>query len=226
MKQAGFVMSLATVMALTLAVGVIEGRIRNRWGPSETMRAAAQRLEDVPRQFGGPSNDRWQLQSSETMSPYVIEMLECTGHIVRTYANLRTGESVSFFVIVGPAGPIAVHTPEICFSSQNYTNDDPREPIAIPNVQGQEDKFWALSFKSKGARRDLLRVYYAWSTGNGWKAPNDARYAFAGWPYLYKIQVSATLPAGTDLKSNDTCEKFLKDFVPVLRQHLIEPSPG
>jgi hypothetical protein len=225
MKQVAFVLSLATVVVLTLGAGVLAGRLRNRWGPSETMLAAAQRLQDVPRQFGGPSNDRWQLQSSETMEPYVIQMLECTGSIVRTYANPRTGESVSLFVIVGSAGPIAVHTPEICYSSQNYKIRDAAKRVAVPDLQGQENQFWALSFTSKGPREDLLRVYYAWSTGNGWKAPSDARFAFAGSPYLYKIQVSTTLPAGTDLKTNDTCEKFLKDFVPVLRQHLIEPSP-
>ncbi len=225
-KQAGFVLSLTAVVALTLVAGVLEGRIRNRWGPSETMRAAAQKLEDVPRQFGGPGNDRWQLQSSEPMSDGTKQMLECTGNIVRTYTNPRTGESVSFFVIVGPAGPTAVHTPEICFSSQNYKSSEPRQQIAISDREGQEDRFWALSFQSKSARGDLLRVYYAWSTGNGWKAPNDARFAFAGWPYLYKLQVSSTVPGGTDLTTGDTCEKFLKDFVPVLREHLIEPSPG
>ena len=203
-------MSLAAVMALTLAGGVLEGRIRNRWGPSETMLAAAQKLEDVPHQFGGPGNDRWQLQSSETMNPYVIEMLECTGYIVRTYANPRTGESVSLFVIVGPAGPIAVHTPEICYSSQNYKSRDPRKRVAIADAQGQDDQFWALTFKTKDVREDLLRVYYAWSTGNRWSAPNDARFAFAGWPYLYKIQLSSHLPAGTDLKTGDTCREILE----------------
>ncbi|MGO9112642.1 MAG: exosortase-associated EpsI family protein [Thermoguttaceae bacterium] len=223
-KQVWFVLSLAVVMALTLASGVIEGRIRNRWGPSETMLAAAEKLEKVPRQFGGPQNDRWQLQSSETMDQDTVEMLECTGYILRTYGNPRTGEMVSTFVVVGPAGPIAVHTPEICFPSQNYKSRDTRQQVAIPDDQGQEDRFWALSFKSKNIQEDLIRVYYAWSTGNRWSAADDARFAFVGSPYLYKIQLSSTLPAGADPKTDDTCKKFLKDFVPVVRQYLTVPS--
>src|SRR5271157_2144912 len=146
-KQVWFVLSLAVVMALTVASGVLQGRIRNRWGPPEIMLAAAKKLEDVPRQFGGPHNDRWQLKSTETMDQYALEMLECTGYIVRTYENRKTGDVVSMFVVVGPAGPIAVHTPEICFPSQNYKSRDTRERVAIPDAQGQEDQFWALSFK-------------------------------------------------------------------------------
>jgi len=224
MKQVSFVLCLAVVVALTLAGGVLEGRIRNRWGPSETMRAAAKKLEDVPRHFGVPQNDRWQLLSSDTMSDGTIEMLECTGYIVRSYVNKTTGAEVSFFVIVGPAGPIAVHTPEICFSSQDYKTRDNRDHVAITDAQGQEDQFWALTFKTKSIPEDLLRVYYAWGTGNRWSAPNEARFAFAGQPYLYKIQVSSRLPAGTDLKTDDTCQKFLTDFVPVVGQYLVEPS--
>ncbi|MGA2255245.1 MAG: exosortase-associated EpsI family protein [Thermoguttaceae bacterium] len=222
-KQVWFVLSLATVTALTLVTGVLEGRIRNRWGPSETMLAAAKKLEDVPTKFGGPDNDRWQLQSSDPMSDNTLEILECTGYLQRTYANPRTGDVVSVFVIVGPAGPIAVHTPEICFSSQDYKTRDTRQPVVIADPKGQDDQFWALTFKTKSVPEDLLRIYYAWGTGNRWSAANDARFAFAGWPYLYKIQLASRLPAGTDLKTDDTCQKFLKDFVPVMRQYLVEP---
>ena len=152
-KHLWFVVSLTVVVALTLASGLLAGRIRNRWGPSETMLAAAKKLQEVPRQFGGAHNDRWQLQSSETMSDETVEMLECSGNIVRTYANPRTGEEVSVFVIVGPAGPIAVHTPEVCYSSQNYKSRDTRQRVAIADAQGQDDQFWALTFKSKDVRK-------------------------------------------------------------------------
>ena len=56
------------------------------------------------------------------------------------------------------------------------------------------------------------------------RPPTDARFAFVGWPYLYKLQLSSKLPAGADLKTGDTCREFLKDFVPVVRQYLTEPS--
>ena len=219
-KRAWMFLNLAAVVALTLVSGMLEGRIRNRWGPSETLQAAGQKLEDVPRQFGGGQNDRWQVQSLETIDRDSIEMLECTGYFARTYANRRTGQLVNVFVILGPAGPIAVHTPEICYSSRNYKIHDRRQRVAVPDAEGREDQFWALSFKANRAEGQLLRVYYAWSEGDRWTAPNDARFAFAGSPFLYKIQLSSNLPDGTDLKTGDTCREFLNDFVPVMRRHL------
>ena len=80
--------------------------------------------------------------------------------------------------------------------------------MAIAGGQGQDEQFWALTFKNKNLQEDLLRVYYAWTTGDHWSAPNDARYSFTGWPYLYKIQASCEMPAGTDLKSGDTHAAF------------------
>jgi hypothetical protein len=227
-KPLTFYLGLALVVALTVASGVLQGRIRNRWGPSETMQAAAQELGNVPQSFGGPQNDRWQLKESEKtalkLPDDVIEMLECTGCINRSYENRRTGEKVNVFVVIGPTGPIAAHTPEICYSSQNYTSRDARQRIVIQTAEEQDDELWALSFKMKNVREDLLRVYYGWTTSGRWSATDNARYAFVGSPYLYKIQLASEMPAGSNLKTTDTCREFLKDFLPVLRKHLIPSS--
>src|SRR4029077_9524702 len=129
---------------------VLQGRIRNRWGPSESMQAAAQELRNVPNTFGGPQTDRWQLKATETTDKLpddVIETLECSGYINRCYENRRTGEKVDVFVVIGPAGPIAGHPPEICFSSQNYTGRDTRRQVSIPTAEEYDDELWALSFK-------------------------------------------------------------------------------
>ena len=144
----------------------------------------------------------------------------CRAHLFGP-ADRRIGEHVRD---CRPRRADRVHTPEICYSTQDYRVNDARERLGIQDAKGQEDQFWALSFQSKHVEEQALRVCYAWSTGNHWSAPNDGRFAFAGQPYLYKVQLSATLPTGTDLKTSDTCQEFLKDFVPVLRQYLIEPS--
>ena len=155
MKRYWFPLSLTLVVALTLVSGVVQGRIRNRWGPSETMLEAARKLQDVPGEFGN-----WRLESSEEMSDDSLEQLECAGYIVRQYVNQRTGERISMFLIVGPAGPIAVHTPEICYSTQNYRSRDPRREVAVQDSKKQDlGTFWAMSFHSKAAaQRPAPRV--------------------------------------------------------------------
>ncbi len=221
-KRAPIVLGLAVVAALTLLGGAIQGRLRYRWGPPEALRAAVvDKLEKVPAAFGGLQNDRWQLKSSGVLADDTLEMLECWGYILRTYENRRTGKVVSVTVLVGPVGPISVHSPEICYSSQNYVKRDERQQVAIQSGAEQDDQFWALTFKTKTLREGLLRVYYAWTANDHWSAPENARYAFLGSPYLYKIQLATELPAGSDLKKDDACRDFLRDFLPVLRPQLI-----
>ncbi len=227
MKLLTFNLGIAIVVGMTVASAVLQGRIRNRWGPSESMQAAAQELGKTPNSFGGPQNDRWQLVVTETtdkLSDDVIEMLECTNYINRTYENRRTGEKVDVFVVIGPTGPISSHTPEICFSSQNYSSRDTHQRVSIPTAEEHDDEFWALSFKTKSIHEDLLRVYYSWTTSGRWTATDNPRFAFVGSPYLYKIQLASEMPAGSNLRTTDTCREFLKDFLPVLRKHLIPAS--
>jgi hypothetical protein len=224
MKTLTFNLGLAAVVALTVASGVLQGRIRNRWGPSETMLAAAQELQRVPKSFGGAQSDHWRLKSTQPLADDAVEMLECTGYINSSYENQRTGEVVNVFVVVGPTGPIAAHTPEICMSAQNYASRDKHQRVVIHSTGEDDDEFWALSFKTKSAREDLLRVYYGWTTSDHWSAPDDPRFGFVGSPYLYKVQVESQMPAGSNLTTTDTCREFLKDFLPELRKHLISSS--
>jgi hypothetical protein len=220
MKHCLFPLAVVLVVALTLLAGVLQGRMSNRWGPSPDTLAAARELERIPHEFGD-----WRLKASEDLSKGTREMLQCVGYFVRRYENQRTGDIVSVTLLLGPPGPIAAHTPEICFPSQNYQSRNQRQQVAIPGASGGENLFWSLDYKMNDIRGDLLRVYYAWSAGGRWEAPeDDARFAFAGRPYLYKIQLSGLLPPGAIPSSRDPCAAFLRAFVPVAGKYLAKPS--
>jgi hypothetical protein len=219
MRRYFSVISIVVVAALTLATGVIHGWMRNRWGPTADAQAAVRRLQGIPEQFGD-----WRCQATEKLDAASLKMLECHGYLVRRYVNQRSREIVSMFLLLGPAGPIAVHTPEICFPSHAYKSRSERQQVSINNSQGPADEFWALTYQASNLRADVLRVYYGWSTGSRWIAPADARFAFAGSAYLYKIQLSAGVPPGVNPETSDTARRFLADFVPVAKPYLIEPS--
>ncbi|MCH5376507.1 MAG: hypothetical protein JJ992_21270, partial [Planctomycetes bacterium] len=61
---------------------------------------------------------------------------------------------------------------------------------------------------------------YAWSTDGNWSASEHPRIGYAGQPFLFKIQLAAESPAGTDLAEYDPCGNFLKEFVPQFRQQV------
>lgn len=219
MKHYLFALAIVLTAGLTILSGILHGRMANRWGPSSQTIAAAEKLEQLPTQFGD-----WRMKKSEKLSETTLNMLECAGYVARTYENRKTGEVVELTLLLGPSGPTAVHTPEICMGSQNYESRSERQPVAIRGADAAEDKLWALDFNINNLRGDVLRMYYGWSVGGPWSAPADARFTFVGQPRLYKIQLSSYAASTTIGSPRDPCLKFLQDFLPVVRSHLVPPS--
>jgi hypothetical protein len=219
MNSKWFYVSVAGAACLTLCSGVIQGMMHNRWGVSAQTLAAADKLQQIPEKI-----EDWQMLSVEKLDDVAAKMLDCAGYCGRQYMNQKTQDVVSVMVLLGPPGTIAVHTPEICIGSKWYAQLDKRKQMRIGDSKESVDEFWAVDFQAKDVRENLLKVYYAWSTGGRWSSPDNARFAFAGQPYLYKIQVSSSMASGTNVNKQDACLKFLRDFVPAASKYLIEPS--
>ena len=143
MKRSYILLGVVLAFALTILSGVLQGRMRNRWGPSPDTVRAAGKLAKVPTQFGD-----WRLSSTGKLDETAEKMLECTAYFVRSYQNQATGDLVSVTVLLGPPGPISVHTPEVCFGSRDYRLMGKREEVVIRGADGQDDQLWALSYKN------------------------------------------------------------------------------
>lgn len=206
---------LVIAAAMTLASGVIHGQLSSRWGPPSEMLDAAELLDHVPEEFG-----EWRRMKTNALGREAVDMLQCAGYLNHTYANRHTGTIVNVAVLVGPAGRMSVHIPEICYSGRNYTTTGPRELTRITTADDIDHDFWALSLRANDAGAGQLRVYYAWHDGDAWSAPEQPRFHFAGRPLLYKLQLACSLPPHTDTTSGDPCQAFLHDFLPVLQRHL------
>lgn len=208
MKKNSILIAMTAVIALTVVSGIVQGTLRNRWGQSEALRKAAARIEAMPEQIGD-----WTMRASEALPQRTVEILECAGNVVRRYENAKTGESVSVTVIAGPAGPTAVHTPEVCLSSRAYERSEDRHVVTLKDAAGTAHDFWTLAFKSTDLGGGTLRVMYAWNDGARWQAPADARFAFAGRPYLYKIQLTSESASTGGASEQEPCRKFLGDLL-------------
>ncbi len=197
----------------------MHGLMSNRWGRPDESKAIAERLESFPRQVGA-----WELKSTDEMTAETLKMLQCDGHLARTYVNGVTSETVTVAVLVGPAGPIAVHTPEICYSSREYSVEQTAQAVEFTGTDGGSDQLWKLTLQSRDLDRHLLRVYYGWSTDGTWQASEGPRYSFAGDPFLVKLQIAGQVSPADDSKTPDACLRFLKEFTPQLRRHLFAAS--
>ncbi len=215
MKRNLIAVSAAVAVALTVLSGLIQGRMSGRWGSSHDLIAIGSRLNDVPENFGD-----WTLKSSGKLGEVVEEILQCKGSIVRTYFNRKTGRSVNLAVTMGPSGPISVHTPEVCYSSQAFDKSSQRRRIQIETPQGESNELWMNTFRSTDVNAQSLQVCYGWSTGDRWCAPEQPRFSFGASPFLYKIQIASRLEESGDEQEVTAYESFLREFLPVLGKHL------
>jgi hypothetical protein len=183
-----------------------------RCGPSREAQASAVLVAGFPREI-----DTWKVESEEPLSPGAVRMLQCAGYVNRVYTDQSTGESVKVVVMVGPAGPLSVHTPEICYRSTNYEIQQPRQTISIPGDRSTPHTFSTVTFEVNDASSRHLRVYYAWSDGNGWIAPSQPRFYFAGKSLLYKVQV-ATQTSDSHNGGIDPGLRFIHSALPYLEK--------
>jgi len=196
-----FLTLLVTVIVLTLASGSLYGHLTQRWGPAADLVAAADHVRSFPKTVGA-----WQLIEESTMPVKTQQTLECAGYVNRTYLHQETGQSIGLALIVGPAGPTAVHTPEICYSSRSYTIEAAAQKIFIDE---QGPSFWGIRFKSRHAGAPPLQVYYAWNDGAQWEASENPRLQFGGRRLLYKIQVSGDAGSGFGKELSDPAREFI-----------------
>lgn len=202
-----FIAAVVAGALITLTTGIVCGRISQRWGPVPDMVAAARRVEALPTQIGS-----WKMVKSDAMSDVVLRTLMCSGYVNRTYVNESSGGTVSLAIIVGPSGPTAVHTPEICFSSQAYSIEEPRQAVSLTDSSGRPHSFWRTVFRSSNPTAEQLCVQYAWTANGDWKASESPRFEFAGAPMLFKIQMSAPVPPGRVDDANP-CREFLDELL-------------
>jgi hypothetical protein len=194
------------VAASTLAGGMLQGHFRNRWGGPESAQAAAEHLPRLPARVG-----EWETIQTTHLSENEQNTLQSYGHVGRVYRHQRTGETVNLSILVGPFGPTAAHTPEVCLSSSEYRPQGVRQSLTLP---GSADAFWTVVFHSTDVEQRHLRVTYAWTFNGTWVAARQPRFQFAASPYLYKLSLSCG--SNDDAASLETCRQFLESLLPEL----------
>jgi hypothetical protein len=201
-------MALGLATVLTLTGGVLYGSYSQRWNAPAELAAAAAHLENFPREIG-----KWKAMEDIPIEESALQMLECAGYVCRRYVNQDSGESLQLAILLGPAGPIAVHTPEICYSSRAYEIKNERTATSVDDDSNNRHTFWKVDFATRNAFANSLRVYYAWSPCDEWRASDSPRFEFGGAPLLYKIQLATYVSPNSRESDRDSIQRFLADFI-------------
>jgi hypothetical protein len=204
-------------LPLVIAFGVADGLWSDRWGPSPDLDQAVHRLEAVPLDVGN-----WQGQA-KTVPARQLAAAGIKGYLYRVYQNRRTGAVLEVFLVCGKHGPIAVHTPDVCYEGAGYNRDSDITHRAVAGPVPAE--FWSARFRpTEGALTAPKRISWAWTATGEWQAPQSPRVAFARSAALYKLYVIYNLPRLEEPAGQDPTADFLAQFLPVVNQCLF-PAP-
>ena len=206
---------LPVLAAVILTDGYLCGRWSGRWNESQEAGATA-RLEQLPLTIGD-----WQGESLQ-LDPAIVQRAGFRGYVSRRYVNQRTGAAVNVLVACGRPGPLAVHTPEVCFGGVGFTTADDPSRCTFAGASGETP---AEFFKGTFIRKDSispekLRVLWSWNKREVWGVSDNPRWTFAGVPILYKAYVTQSFVPHDDATDGEVGLDFVREFLPELDKAL------
>ncbi|CAN5631992.1 hypothetical protein BH11PLA2_BH11PLA2_13340 [soil metagenome] len=259
----------ATIVFVLIALGsgLLHGFRTYRWDHKPSLDEYVNRLQSVPTSFGdwtseinrgadevvrngievvnNPVTGRPELRYIDNLKTHGIE-----DYILRIYRNKRSTETYSVLVVCGRPGPIASHTPDVCYRGSGYTQngDQSRGDVTVTEEgaanRGQRYPLNFLKFRPPITRLESreLQIRWAWLPPSGkLSTPGSPRIEFASQPALYKVYVihepptmlsptqqpassrtDSPLPSPTTFTAQDP-SKFLLDFLPRLEAALKDP---
>jgi hypothetical protein len=214
--------ALAALAAIVLTAGVVHGLQTDRWRTGPGLDAAAGRVATLPAKVGD-----WEGADDPSVTPEEMARAGVKGYVLRRYVNRATGRSVNVLLVCGRAGPVCVHTPEVCYAGAGYEQSGERKARDVtPPGDATAGRFLTARFKKTGNRSPgALDIYWGWGSDGQWDCPDNPRLAYARQPYLYKLYVVREVPA-VKAEADDTPAEFLKVMLPELRKTLFAPNPG
>lgn len=209
-----------TVIPLLLAYGVAEGLWSDRWRTSGELEQAPAKLERLPKSLGP-----WRGEDGE-LSAREAQVAELRAHLLRCYVHSETGEALTVLAVCGRPGPVAVHSPRVCFGGAGFIPSAPRTRHAVrPDGPGAQAEFWAERYGKAGPIPEHLEVHYGWNAGAGWEAADSPRLHFARSRALYKLYVVRRLARPDEPAGEGPVPDFLRLLVPVLDECLFGRPP-
>ena len=204
-------------IGVTVYSGLLHGRIRHEFGLGQDLTEQASLVESLPSEFGQTEDGRpaWiRVGEPKNMDEEVVEMLECAGYYQAAYrSTLHPEWLVQLLVMVGPSGPLLIHSPDVCYPASGNTFLSGPEFVNQQTADGQDRELQVMMFKQRKLEGRKVRVGFAFSEGENWSSPLNARRVYAGAPFLYKLQLHTTLPSDYQLtEDQDPLADFIRHF--------------
>jgi hypothetical protein len=202
-------------IGIVAACGVVHGFWTDRWTLATKVQEAASRLDAVPRTIGEWEGEDLELPADEKRAA------GGAGYLQRRYLNRQTGMALSVLLVCGRSGPVSVHTPDVCYRGAGYdiVGDTVRRTVeGADGARAATFEMIEVENVSRSANGNRLRIFWAWSGGQGWEAPRYPRLALSHYPVLFKLYVIQDASRGDEKEKEQTALGFLRCLLPELQR--------
>lgn len=224
------------VVAVLLIVGltIVEINMTDRLaGTNVTAEQRAELLEKVPVKVGDWHGD------DIPVDPTVRKKAGAVGAVQREYHNVRTGEKVRLWLIVGHAREVSYHTPDVCYPGQGFearAKENSVYPMVFPD-QPKTDFLTNTFVRNNASGPQLERVFWNWYNPSNkanegkvvWEAPSNPRWSFGNARALYKMYFTSSMRDPKETAEQSPCVRFAREFLPEVNKALTEvqsETPG
>lgn len=184
----------------------------------------------------GSSLGSWRtVENSDTkLDPEIARIAGSSDHIVRSYVDSRSGETIHVMVLYGLAQDIFAHTPEICYPSSGYLNVgspiDRGFPITSESKISEPVRFRTQVFhRTTGPGMDhYTESAYSFRLGDlregMWRPDMASEWkSFRRQPGMFKIQMSREVSAAAanpDAPQSKACELLMIELIKEIEHRL------
>lgn len=228
--KSGILAGVAATL-LVASVTIVQGTWTERWakrGDDAQLRTSAELLErEFPRQCGD-----WHFQQDMQTSPEELARAGAKGSIARVFRHQQNKTVVSAFVVCATPHDASGHTPDRCYPGAGFEIGEAEHRQAVRLSDGREAEVFTGTFRKAD---QTLRVFWTYGIPGGgeadreaaadavrqegavplrWVAPQIARIALNGEPFVYKLYaiVDQTKLGGS--QATFECTNFLSQVLP------------
>jgi hypothetical protein len=219
-------------IALIVGLTIVQSRMTDRF--SDANYSADQQailLKNVPLNFGD-----WRGVDKE-VNETVRQTAGAIGAVSRQYRNIRTGEEVDLWLIVGHAREISAHTPNICYKASGWEPRASTDSLYPMTFAKDDAQFWTNTYYREdtiAGRRFLQRVFWSWFNPEDeshegkvvWEAPKNPWYHFGNTRALFKMYFTSEMRDPLETTDQSACIMFARDFLPIVNSALAQVYGG
>jgi len=186
-------------------------------------------LSDIPKSLG----DWHAIDDSESrLDPEIARIAGSSDHLIRSYADSKTGEKVTVLLLYGLAEGVFGHTPEVCYPATGHqAATRPKDlDIAVPGNPRPATFRSQIFFQPQGpAGGHYAEVFYSFRHANHWQPEMAGEWKkFRADPGMFKIQTTrevsaaAASPEGPEPKVS---KSIVTELVKAIEQKIASATP-